>query len=321
MLGAAAAAVVAAGYGAYWWTYERPAEALRADLGRFEARIAELDDAVADDRRVARELEAWAASSLGASRAVVDHRFRAGLLALAAEAGLSGEGLVVNCGTPSPLRNPAVLERVSEFRGRSELRDAADGYVVDGDVRGRGSYEAGLRLVGLAQAQPWISRVTEASIRPSDDGRQVFDVRVGVRTTFVPDLAPADPEGVPAVERLDERTLLAIERMVAGNVFIAPPPPPAPAAAVPEQPAVVTPRPAPPPPYDEWTVVGVSESATTGDLAWLLGADGTRRFVAVGESVFALTLVDIEGELSVWVEGEAEVVVRMGERLDARSRR
>ncbi len=313
------AIVGAAGYASYWLTYTKPAAAVEKTLQQYSDVLADRDDEMSNDKRVARDLAEWGAGALGASRETVEHRFRTGLGELAARAGLSQEKLVVNCGSPTPARNPAVAERVVEFGRRmmEKTPDWPDWYEVDGDIQGYGTYRAVLSAVALAQSQPWISRVTSVSIRPADDQRQVFELRLGVRTAYAPDLIDHEPSGDPAITPVGIDLAAAVERCVATSLFTPPAVAPPPSPTVPDEPRPVVPTQPPPPPYGEWTLSGVSESRQ-GPLAWLVRENGETEFLGVDQSLYGLKLVAVEDDRAIFTDGERESAVLIGQSLDRR---
>lgn len=290
-----------------------------------------------DARPPVRErLSAFADATLGFDVEVVDARFRSGLNRMAASAGLVREDTVVNVRpTPVALKNPTVGQRqpVAEFRRfmRLEGIDTPDLYMLDAELRGSGSLEAAVRLLALAQTQPWIWSVRRFSITPQGGRGGRFDISVSLSTAVLPDLAPEsrseEGEGRPSTEPPpiqdpDAGHLLATTAIVTRNVFAPPPPPPAKPEPQQQRQAEAKPRPTesapppPPPPYHEWRLTAFSESPGQGALAWLLNTrTGTALRLSPGEQVLDATLVGAGPGRAVFQIGEARFTLSLNETL------
>ena len=227
------------------------------------------------------------ATTLGGQVDEVQHEFRTRLTEIARASGLIEEEIKVSSGNPRFPANPAA-RRARKSR-RDLFRDHPDFAVMEGEVRGVGTLDQVLRTVATIQAQSWAHRVDSISLRPSPDG-EMFELRVGVRTVFLPG---ENPEMLPPVQELPINGEMAWAGIVAKNVFREPKPTEAVAVAPPPP---ETPAGKPLPPYHEWRLVGVWDGANT--LGVILVNTRTRRsrLLAPGDRVLGARLISAAGE-------------------------
>ena len=326
--------MIAAGATAYYLHFLRHKGELQNQLATYQERIGGYQEWLDGRPPVSEKLNAFATATLGYDAEVVESRFRSGLNRMAASAGLVKDATIVSPrGTLTAVRNPAVLQRVTEFRAfqTDERIVAPDLYVMEAEIRGSGTLEAAIRLLALAQTQPWIWRVRGFSLTPQGNQGTMFDINVGVTTAVLPDLAPADARETgegraevepPAILDPDSQHLAATAAIVKRNVFAIPKPAPvAPEAVVvkanPEDPPPKQPRPRPkPPPYHEWRLTGVSGSPAQGMLAWMQNVTtGTAVLLRPGEGILDATLEEANTEQVVFRIGEARYRLSLNETL------
>lgn len=300
------------GYAGYGRFYARPAAERLARLDSFEKSSRWLEGQLEDEFAVRERLAAHASNTLGASAEVVEHRLRTGLSAIAASAGLGD--VVVTQNRPTAEGNPAARERVRDFT-RDQLR-VPDFYAVAGELRAKGTLEQVTRAIALAQAQPWIARVTSFSIRPESEDRRRFELRLSVQTVVLPDMAKdADTTPPEIVEPAEEAQRLAAA-VAARNAFV--PPKPEPPPRQPRQEQRQADRPPPPPPYDLWRLNAV---VSTGEQveAWLVNTkSGEWKSLRPGEGVLDAVLEAAGGEKAVFRIGEQSFQVLLNETLAQR---
>lgn len=303
------------GYAAYGRFYAKPAAERLARLESFERSSRWLEEQMEDEFRVRERLAEYAARTLGASAEVVEHRFRTGLSAIAASAGL--RDVVVTQNRPTPEGNPAARERVRDFT-REQLR-VADFYTVAGELRGKGTLEQATRAIALAQAQPWVARVTSLSLRPESEDRQQFELRLSVQALVLPDVAKDSETTPPVIVEPAEEAERFAASVASRNAFAPPKPEPAPRQPRPEQREADRPPPPPsPPPYDLWRLNAVVSAG--GEVeAWLVNIkSGEWRSLRPGEGVLDAVLVEAGGEKAVFRIGERAFQVLLNETLAQR---
>lgn len=325
----------------YYTVFYRHKGALTQELATLQDGIVRYQDWLDSRPPVQEKLNGFAGATLGFDAEVVESRLRSGLNRMAASAGLVRDDTVVSARpVPTPVPNPAVAQKqpVAEFRrfARDERIAAPDFYVMEAEIRGSGTLEAAVRLLALAQTQPWIWSVRNFTLTPQGNQSVMFDISVGVTTAVLPDLGPqeARAEGVerpevepPPIMDPDAKHLLATTAIVRRNVFVPPPPPPktepevrVAEAAPSTQEQRPEPKPGPPPPpYHEWRLTGVSGSPGQGALAWMLNVrTGAAVMLSPGEGVLDATLVAADLERAVFQIGEARFSLALNETLAER---
>lgn len=330
--------MVATGGVAYYMHFVRHQGELQKELDGFQDAITRYQDWLDSRPPVREKLNSFAQATLGYDAEVVESRFRSGLNRMAASAGLVGDDTIVSPrGTLTPVRNPAVLQKVTEFRKflNNDEISAPDLYVMDAEIRGSGTLESAVRLLALAQTQPWIWKVRGFTLTPQGNQSTMFDINVGVTTAVLPDLAPAEAraEGEgraevepPAIQDPDAEHVLATAAIVERNIFAPPKPKPKPEPEVvatqtnPDPPKNRTPKPRPaPPPYHEWRLTGVSGSPTQGMLAWMQNIKtGAAVLLSPGEGVLDATLEEADLDQVVFRIGETRYSLSLNETLAER---
>ncbi len=299
------------GYAGYGRFYAKPAAERLARLESFEKSSRWLEEQMEDEFRVRERLAERALSTLGASAEVVEHRFRTGLSAIAAAAGL--RDVVVTQNRPVAEGNPAARERVRDFT-RDQLR-VADFYTVAGELRAKGTLEQVTRAIALAQAQPWVARVGSLTIRPESEDRQQFEVRMSVQTVVLPDVAKDSETTPPVIVEPAEEAQRFAASVAARNAFA--PPKPEPPPRQPRQEERQADRP-PPPAYDLWRLNAVVWAGGQAE-AWLVNVrSGEWRSLRPGEGVLDAVLVEAGGERAVFRIGEQAFQVLLNETLAQR---
>lgn len=317
--GAGAAAAI---FGAYLFVYASPRDEL---LGKIKAARDEEQRLVGLLKQravVSKKLSEFGATTLGSKLDVVDKRFRDGLNQIAAQCGLGG--VVVQTGQPqahaSPLRSAKGVQ--SALKSAIGKLKEPDFQVVEGTLKGTGTLDQVLRALAAVQAQAWVHRVDDFSIKPRGKEREQFDLTVSVSTMIAPNLVTADKE--PTVVSAPA-AMEAMWSAVAGKNMFREPPPPAPPPAPP--PTVVaqtptpapTPAPPPPPPYNDWRLVGLVKTAK-GVEAWVLNTKTNERAVlSPGGKVLDLTFVDGSGERAVFDLGGQKFAFVNGQVLGVRT--
>ncbi|HRQ72314.1 MAG TPA: hypothetical protein PLU35_04715 [Phycisphaerales bacterium] len=303
------------GYAGYGRLYAKPAAERLARLDSFEKSSRWLEDQMEDEFRVRERLVERASATLGASAEVVEHRFRTGLSAIAASAGL--RDVVVTQNRPVAESNPAARERVRDFT-RDQLR-VADFYTVAGELRAKGTLEQVTRAIALAQAQPWVARVGSLTIRPESEDRQQFELRLSVQTVVLPDVAKDSETTPPVIVEPAEEAQRFAASVAARNAFAPPKPEPPPRQPRQEQrQADRPPPPPPPPPYDLWRLNAVVSAGGQVE-AWLVNLkSGEWRSLRPGDGVLDAVLVEAGGEKAVFRIGEQAFQVLLNETLAQR---
>lgn len=317
--GAGAAAAI---FGAYLFVYASPRDELLGKIKVARDEEQRLAGLLKQRVVVSKKLSEFGATTLGSKLDVVDKRFRDGLNQIAAQCGLGG--VVVQTGQPlaqaSPLRNAKGVQ--STLKRAIAQQKQPDFSVIEGTLKGTGTLDQVLRVLAAVQAQAWVHRVDDFSIKPKGKEREQFDVSVSVSTMIAPDLAKADKEPVVVPP---PQTMEAMWSAVAGKNMFREPPPPAPPPAPP--PTVVAqnpapppiPAPPPPPPYNDWKLVGVVRTPK-GVEAWVLNTKTNERAVLPpGGKVLDLTFVDGEGERAVFDIGGKKFAFVNGQVLGVRT--
>lgn len=318
--GAGAAAAI---FGAYLLVYAGPRDEL---LGKIKAARDEEQRLVGLLKQravVNKKLTEFGATTLGAKLDVVDKRLRDGLNQIAAQSGLGG--VVVQTGQPmaqaSPLRNAkGVQSTLKRAIGQQKQPDFS---VIEGTLKGTGTLDQVLRALASVQAQAWVHRVDDFSIKPRvSKDREQFEFQVSVSTMIAPDLTKADKE--PTVVP-PPQTMEAMWSAVAGKNMFREPPPPAPPPAAPPAVVAQTPAPTPPPvpppapPYNDWKLVGVVRTER-GVEAWVLNTKTNERAVLPpGGKVLDLMFVDGTGERAVFDIGGQKFAFVNGQVLGVRT--
>lgn len=272
---------------AYSMLYASPRDALNTKISRqLEELHRYAGDAAAGDELAGRRSQ-FIATTLGGQVDEVQHKFRTRLTEIARTSGLVEEEIKVSSGNPRLPANPAARRATKSWRDL--FRAHPDFAVMEGEVRGVGTLDDVLRTVATIQAQSWAHRVDSISLRPSVDG-EMFELRVGVRTVFLPG---ENPETLPPVQELPINGEMAWAGIVAKNVFREPKPTEA-VAVAPSPPETSAGK--PPPPYHEWRLVGVWDGANT--LGVILVNTRTRRsrLLAPGDRVLGAKLISAAGE-------------------------
>jgi hypothetical protein len=295
------AGLAASVFGAYLSVYANPRDELLGKIKAAREADQRLQAELKQRAEVTKKLSEFGATTLGKKSDVVDKRFRDGLNQIAAQCGLGG--VVVQTGQPraqtSPLRSAKGVQ--SSLKRAISQQKEPDFQVVEGTLKGTGTLDQVLRALATVQAQAWVHRVDDFSIKPRGKEREQFDVSVSVSTMIAPNLVSADKE--PTVVAAPA-AMEALWSAVAGKNMFREPPPPAPAPAPPPTVVAQTPTPAPPPPapppYNDWKLVGVVRTAR-GVEAWVMNLKTNERAVlSPGGKVLDLTFVDGSGERAVF---------------------
>ncbi len=327
------AAMVMVGGAAYYLHFMRHKGELQKQLADYQDGITRFQDWLDSRPSVEDKLNTFASATLGFDAEVVESRFRSGLNRLAASAGLVKDDTIVSPrGTLTAVKNPAVAQRVMEFRRyqNDDRISAPDLYVMEAEIRGSGTLEAAVRLLALAQTQPWIWNVRGFSLTPQGNQSTMFDISIGVTTAVLPDLAPAGTLAAgdarievepPPILDPDPEHLAATTAIVQRNVFAPPKPKPDNPDVVVTQASqdVREPDPVKPktsPPYHEWRLTGVSGSPGQGMLAWMQNArTGAAVMLSPGEGVLDAMLEEADVEQVVFRIGKSLYRVSLNETL------
>ena len=292
----AAGIVVIAAYLSYGKLYAGPRDELKSKLAGFESRDRSYEKILSKQLEVRQGLKAIAATTLGKSDDVVEHRFRSLLEQIAVEAGL--EKVVVNNSAPSLVGSPTTPARVFEFKSR-EMRRQPDFAVVRGTVQGEGTLDQVLHAMAAVRVQPWIHRVSGFTLKPVDKEKTRFAISIDVTTLHLRDLASDDQE--PQRVWLDAEAGLAWASVVEKNVFRIPPPDQVVAAIDPPT-AVQRVDVAPlAPPYGDWKMTGLIEASRSGVLAIMVNIrDGRELLLSPGGMVIDAKFIEGAGERAVF---------------------
>lgn len=288
----------------YQTRYAAPRAELVASIESTRASNDRAEEGLAVRHTIRRRLKTLTASMLGGTGSVVEHELRSAVRLTVEAQGLGG--VLINTTKPRVPANPYTKTRRGTNRSLSRmLRDQRDFAVIRGSLSGHGSLEQVLATIAAVDIQPWIQRIESLSIKPVNDQRRDFELRLGFASMYVPDLAPDSGVGL-AIMPLDGGQEARWSAIASKHVFRYDPPPPAP-----PPPVVVVAQPdpppsAPPPPaYHEWTVTGVVESARGAEV-WLVNMrTNERRALTPGAGVLGATLVSASGESAVFeINGE-----------------
>ena len=272
---------------AYSVLYASPRDALNTKISRQQEELNRYaGDAAARDEITGRRSE-FIATTLGGQVDEVQHEFRTRLTEIARTSGLIEEQIKVSSGNPRLPANPAARRATKSWRDL--FRADPDFAVMEGQVRGVGTLDDVLRTVATIQAQSWAHRVDSISLRPSADA-ETFELRVGVRTVFLPG---ENPEPLPPVEDLPINGEMAWAGIVAKNVFREPKPTEVVVVALPSS---ETPIGTLSPPYHEWRMAGVWDGANTLGVILVNTRTGRFRLLAPGDRVLGAKLISAAGE-------------------------
>jgi hypothetical protein len=295
----------------YAYLYAVPRNAIQGKLEAAQQLNAAYETELKDHKRVKDRLKAIAATTLAATPGQADARFRSALNDLAVGNGLTK--VTVNTRGAADEANPAGSAPKFQTALRGDLKRQKDFAVIGGDVEGHGTLQQVLKTASMVQAQPWVHRVDNFSVRPEGNDRERFVLKMGVATILMPaDLAPKDaPE--PQIDPANDAAAKQWASIVEKNVFKEPSPP---VAAAPSQPQ---PAPGPStPPYDEWKLTGVVESRL-GVEAFLVNVkNGQRLTLPVGSAVADARFVSGAGELAVFEIAGQKFEVSNGQTLEQR---
>jgi hypothetical protein len=302
--------LIALGVGALVWLGQRAVRSLylepRAELqGRIDSRRAYVAAAAAERPlhvRVQRELESFAARTMGGTAERVNHELRHRLNRIGAATGLAD--LTVNTPRQAARLTPARAQlRAPQERA---LREEVDFVEIEGLISGTGSFEQVLRLIHRIERAPWIKRIDDVRIDPKGEG---YAVVVRLTTMFLPGADPAPlPESVD-----DEASFAPYLALVSGNPF---------ALAAPEAPVVEVAAPQAPAafPYGQWIVTGVVEGPA-GPEVWLRHRGNARTTcLRAGDRVGETVLSAVRGDTALFAEGAERFEVTVGQSLADRLR-
>ncbi len=299
-------------------TLKAQVEHLDSDLRRFRA-------AADDHPRVIQAIGGYADRTLGGDRETVDHRLRSRLNRIGEEIGLSA--VTVGTGRVKSLQSPAR----SEFRhsARRALGKEIDAVEVEGWISGQGAFEQALRLIYLIREEPWLKRVTQVRLQPTDGGKR-FAVTLRLTTLFLPDQEPQTPLEATDDPAADEGAVGVVgvggvggvggvvgfetyRPLVVRDPFRLP-------SAAPRQSQNQNQNPSNPPPRGPLPILGGSSPVWPRDpvarRSGCLRADsGESRRLGVGETFQGLVLVGAAGEVAEFRLGETRFSVTIGQRL------
>lgn len=300
LLGVSALAVVWFGYAKVVRAmYLEPRAAALAQIESASKKLAEYRQCRDDHPRVNHELRQYIDRTLGENLEVVDHKLRSRLSRLAEQCGLQPKSIVVGTsGGAKAAESPAR----SAFTGA--LRSELDFLELEGWVSGVGTFAQVLALVDAIEAEPWIKRVDEVKLDPSDNGER-FGVAVRLTTLFFPGRSPNSAATLTVNRPGPER----FSALASVNPFRVPPANVRPASADAAHAGF---------PYDQWALTGVAQSLAGSEI-WLLNA-ATResRRLTLGETFQELTLIAARGEIAEFSQGQQRVIVRVGQNLGDR---
>ena len=313
----AAAGVVFVGALAFGYVqlYATPRGELDRQLASQRATNAQIESALRERRRVAEELKAIAATTLGSKEDQVVARFRSMLNEIAEGAGM--RDVQVNTRKAVEVINPVGASRVTSPSGlRSAMRKLRDFGVIEGDVDATGTLEQALRVTVMVQAQPWVHRVGTFSIKPEGRERNRFALKLGVATLVMPpELAPKDGAEPLQIATLSEGARHSWAGIVQKNIFREPAPPTAANAAAAPQPAAPAPA---GPAFNDWKLTGVVESRL-GLEAMLVNVKNQQRMtLPVGGTVAEAKFVAGAGERAVFEIGGQAFEITTGQTLEQR---
>lgn len=304
------------GVGAYAYVrlFASPRTALVHEITSLQRGIVQYEDALRQQQGDKARLEAIGATTLGATQAQVESRFRSSLGEIARHCGL--EQVVPNSGEARAVTNPAA-QSSPPIRGEfgRMLKADPDFYVVQGSLTGVGTLDQVLETLATVQSQAWAHRVGSVTVRPIGAERAQFELRIdAISTIMMPDIVSAEASA-PAWSALTERERKTWASVTAKNMFRLPSPPEAEVTEVAAPPA---PEPAPKPSYDQWKLTALP-GGRTGSLAGLVNlSTGEQKFLEVGDSVLDAQLAEIDRFSAVFELAGQRCEVQIGQTLAER---
>ena len=285
-----------------WLMYSSMYAGPRADLvHRLDTMNGTISRQSAETRKLNRaekSLKEIAATTLGGSYEIVDHRLKTLLMEIGTQNGLVDPK--ISSRNPQARRNPASEAREPKEITR-QLKDQFDFSVVSATFEAQGPLESVLRVAETIGIQPWAHRVDVLDIKPVNTERKAFLLVLSLQTILMPDLVAADVPMPDLVSISSDRDANVV-RVAASSPFLLPPPKVEPKA-------VETPKPQrndPPRPVDPeekfraWRVTGVVRRPGPVMEAWLINTkNNSTRVLQVGEKVAGATLVEASADVAV----------------------
>lgn len=289
-----------------WWTFQSnfaaPISQARDEAAALEVRIGELQNDIAQGKKIRRELNDAAITMLGRDAETVVHRLRVALSTIGERAGL--HAVVVDSRPRGSVESPAA----GAFKSDRSLRDRVDFSVVEGTLRGRGTTAQVMEALGAVESQAWPKRIKSMSIEP---GKDHTEIAVTLDTVYFDDLPSKPSDEPPAIAQIDPEHAEMVERIVSKNVFERPKP-------------VQTPESPPAPsgsPVGEWVVTGWAEGASGWELWLRCMRDQQTRVVPAGQTLFDVTFVGVKDGVAVIEIAGQRYAIGLGQSLGTTDRR
>lgn len=318
ILGAAALVVIVAAISLQKFMIS-PTRAVDSKIGATAKSITDLESQLATNDKVLVGLRSAANSTLGGTLDEVSHQFRARLSALA-EAGKLSQ-IVVDQRSGEPMTSPIATARglpQSLTLLRSSLRKKPDFIIIRGTLKGQGSLQDSLALLGTIQAQDWVHRVEGFSIKPLGKERERVEISIDVSTLFLPDLVKKD-YAQPSSSVIAQASQGLVARIAERDPFRYPSPEVVVAVQTPQQPARVPSAPVvEPPAYHEWRVAGVMLGSRGAEVIVVNGRTNESLSLSLGGKVLGATLVECRVDVAVFEIEGTKFIVQSGESLGAR---
>ncbi len=312
------AGVAGLGYWAFNAMYAAPRRDLLEQISLTRANIRSLEKTLDGEFELREKAKEIKATTLGDKQDTVQHRFRTGLSRIGEQEGL--QRVVVDHGQPLPQASPLLSTKGVPSSLKQSLRKTADFRTIRGSLKGTGTLEQVLRVISVAQAQPWLHRVDGFSIKPVGNARDKFELRLDVATLFVPDL-PGDEGPEPQIVLPPPQAEPLWRQVAAKNVFKAPTvngkpaPRPVEVAAAPQAPQPSSPPPQVFAPYDDWKLTGVVVSGRGAEAFFMNLRTGAKLTVEQGGQVLDAVFVDGQGDTAVLEIGGKRFEVSNGQTL------
>ena len=274
-------------------------------IAAVKADLENIREAKLDQRRIDAEHQSYIDRTLGGDLETVDHKLRSRLSRLVEHAELQNKSVGPTGGARTIL-SPAK----SVFRGaQRELGEDPDFVELECPVSGVGTLEQVLKLIDSIEAEPWIKRIDELRLDPSDNGAKV---RVDLRLTtlFMPQRKPSGNGSAMTVSAPRTERFAAL---VSHNPFRVPPPSPNPP---PDKPATAGPAEFQ---YGQWQVTGIAQTAV-GPEVWLRNAQGKQtKYLNVGDKLHEMVFVRTDGETAEFQLGVQRFSIAVGKNLNDRT--
>lgn len=258
-----------------------------------------------EHKRVQKDIQAYVDRTLGDDLETVDHKLRSRLNRLGEQAGLPQQDYLVDTGKAGQDRESPAKSKFGRSGFQRLLRDELDFVELEAWITGSGTLEQCLKLIDAVESEPWLKRIDQLTLNPSDNGNK-FRFEIRLTSLFLPKRVPNPDAIIPPTSSNGQRYATLLNT----NLFRLPPAVPVAAKTQPAAPERF--------PFGQWLLTGIAQSAAGAEI-WLINQQSHEtRVLNIGQRIDEMMLSGVNGESAVFLVGPDRFSVPVGKNLNDR---